>query len=144
MLQICVTFLSQFPYMKNVLFLTILLSCCTIFTVTQTQAQVKQAPLSNIEGNANSITSKLKTALSLTEEQQPKILTLVTNFLQQRATILSLNGTNQKTYDTKLNSFHNGFNRKLKTILTPEQFAKFPELKPPTADMTNVLAQLFY
>jgi len=130
--------------MKNTLFLAILLLCCATSFTTTSYAQVQQAPLSNIEGNANSITSKLKTALSLTEEQQTKILALVTNFLQQRATILPLNSSNQKAYDTKLKSFHNGFNRKLKTILTPEQFAKFPELKPATNDMTNVLTQLYY
>jgi uncharacterized protein YehS (DUF1456 family) len=130
--------------MKNVLLFSLLLLAGLIFVFSNGRAQVPQAPLSNIEGNANSITSKLKTALSLTEAQQPKILNTVTNFLQQRATILSLNNSNPKAYDTKLRSFQNGFQRKLKTILMPEQFTGFQELKPVNNDMTNVLSQLYY
>lgn len=128
--------------MKNVLFS--LLLPALIFVSFPTQAQMQQAPLSNIEGNAQSITGKLKTALTLTEAQQPKILSTVTNFLQQKANILSLNNSNPKAYDIKLKSFQNGFQRKLKTILTPEQFTGFLELKPVNNDMTNVLSQLFY
>ncbi|SDE90401.1 hypothetical protein [Chitinophaga filiformis] len=130
--------------MKKTLRISLLLLTVLTFVFSVSQAQVKQEPLSNIEGNAQSITNKLKAALTLTEAQQPKILSAVTNFLQQRATILSLNNSNPKAYDTKLKSFHNGFQRKLKTILTPEQFTGFQELKPVNNDMTNVLAQLFY
>ncbi len=130
--------------MKNTLLLSLLLLTGLTFVSSASHAQLQQAPLSNIEGNARSITSKLKTALTLTEEQQPKILTVVTNFLEQRSTILPLNNSNPKAYDTKLKSFHNSFDRKLKTVLTPEQFTGFRELKPATNDMTNVLSQLFY
>ena len=130
--------------MKNTLRISLLLLTVLTFVFSGSQAQVKQEPLSNIEGNAQSITNKLKAALTLTEAQQPKILSAVTNFLQQRATILSLNNSNQKAYDTKLKSFQNGFQRKLKAILTPEQFTGFLELKPVNNDMTNVLSQLYY
>jgi Spy/CpxP family protein refolding chaperone len=130
--------------MKNILFISLLLLTGSTFIFSPGHAQLQQAPLSNIEGNARSITSKLKTALTLTEEQQPKILTAVTNFLEQRSTILPMNNSNPKAYKTKLKSFQNGFNRKLKTILTPEQFTGFQELKPVNNDMTNVLSQLFY
>jgi len=130
--------------MKNALLFSLLLLTGLTSIVFNSQAQVQQAPLSNIEGNAQSITGKLKAALTLTEAQQPKILNTVTNFLQQRANILSLNNSNPKAYDTKLKSFQNGFQRKLKTILTPEQFTGFQELKPVNNDMTNVLSQLFY
>lgn len=130
--------------MKNTLFLSLLLITGVLFTPSPSKAQLQQAPLSNIEGNAQSITGKLKTALTLTEAQQPKILSTVTNFLQQKANILSLNNSNPKAYDIKLKSFQNGFQRKLKTILTPEQFTGFLELKPVNNDMTNVLSQLFY
>lgn len=130
--------------MKNTLLLSLLLLTGLTFVSSLSHAQLQQAPLSNIEGNAQSITSKLKTALTLTEAQQPKILNAVTNFLQQRATILSMNNSNPKAYETKLKSFQNGFQRKLKAVLTPEQFTGFLELKPVNNDMTNVLAQLFY
>jgi hypothetical protein len=130
--------------MKNVFLFSLLLLAGLPFVFSNSQAQVQQAPLSNIEGNAQSITNKLKAALTLTEAQQPKILNAVTNFLQQRATILPMNNSNPKVYDTKLKSFHNGLQRKLKTILTPEQFTGFLQMKPVNNDMTNVLSQLFY
>lgn len=130
--------------MKNTLLLSLLLLTSSTFISSAGYAQLQQAPLSNIEGNARSITSKLKTALTLTEAQEPKILNAVTNFLQQRSTILPMNNSNPKAYDTKLKSFQNGFYRKLKAILTPEQFTGFQELKPVNNDMTNVLSQLFY
>lgn len=130
--------------MKNTLFIALLLLTGLTFVFSSSHAQLQQAPLSNIEGNARSITGKLKTALTLTEEQQPKILSAVTNFLEQRAAILPMNNSNPKAYNTKLKSFQNSFNRKLKTILTPEQFTDFSELKPVNNDATNVLSQLFY
>jgi predicted RNA methylase len=105
---------------------------------------MQQAPISNIEGNAKSIISKLKNAISLTEEQQPKILDAVMNFLQQRSSILPLNNSNPKVYNTKLKGYQTGLQRKLKSTLTPEQFTGFLELKPVNNDMTNVLSQLFY
>lgn len=123
--------------MKNIF----LLLCFSLFLLPVTYAQ---APLSNLEGNASSISSKLGAALSLTDVQKPKILDVVTAFLKQRANILPLARDNEKAYDTKLNSFHNGFYRKLKAILKPEQYEQFLQLKPPTNDGTNVLSQLFY
>jgi hypothetical protein len=103
-----------------------------------------QAPMQNIEGNANAIVSKLNTALALTDVQKPKLLDGITAFLNQRALILPLANDNPKTYDTKLKSMHNGFYRKVKSILTPDQYTKFMELKPADNDKVNVLSQLFY
>lgn len=103
-----------------------------------------QAPMQNIEGNVNAIVSKLNTALTLTEVQKTKLPDVITAFLNQRSLILPLAGSNAKTYDTKLNSLHNGFYRKLKSILTPDQYTRFLELKPVDNDTINVLSQLFY
>lgn len=119
----------------------LLLLCFSLLLLPGSYAQ---APLSNIEGNASSITSKLGTTLSLTDVQKPKILDAVTAFLKQRANILPLARNNPKGYDTKLNSFHNSFYRKVKNILTPEQYDQFMQSKPPGNDGTNVLSQLFY
>jgi hypothetical protein len=130
--------------MKNTLLLSLMLGILFTISLPKAAAQLQQAPLTNIEGNVNSIVSKLKTALSLTTTQQPKLQTAVTAFLQQRSNILPLANSNPKAYDTKLNSIHNGFNRKLKSILTPEQFTGLQELKPTENDNTNVLSQLFY
>lgn len=129
--------------MKNVILLLLLVTGLG-FISSVSYAQIRTAPLSNIEGNAQSITSKLKGALNLTEAQQPKILNAVTYFLQQRAAVASLGNSNPKAYDTKFKSLQNGLQRKLKAILTQEQFTGFLELKPVNNDMTNVLSQLFY
>lgn len=130
--------------MKHILLSSLLLLSGGSFMPATSQAQMQQAPLSNIEGNAKSITSKLKSALSLTDVQQPKIQDAVMNFLQQRSTILSLNNSNPKAYGTKLKGYQTSFQRKLKNTLTPEQFTGFLELKPVNNDMTNVLSQLYY
>jgi hypothetical protein len=104
----------------------------------------QDAPLQNLEGNANSITNKLTKALTLNATQQPKVLNIVTEFLKQRAEILPVANSNPKAYETKMNSLHNGLNRKLKTTLTAEQLAGFEKLKPAEDDKTDVLTQLFY
>jgi hypothetical protein len=109
-----------------------------------TQQSFAQAPMQNIEGNVNAIVSKLNTALTLTDVQKTKLPESITAFLNQRSLILPLAGSNPKTYDTKLNSMHNGFYRKLKSILTADQYAKFLTLKPADNDATNVLSQLYY
>jgi hypothetical protein len=118
--------------------ITALLLC--IFTTKS----VAQAPMQNVAGNVNAIMSKLNTALTLTDVQKAKLPEVITAFINQRALILPLAGSNPKTYDTKLNSMHNGFYRKLKSILTADQYAGFLQLKPVDNDTTNVLSQLFY
>ena len=114
------------------------------FMIITAQRSLAQAPMQNIEGNVNAILSKLNTALTLTDVQKTKLPDVITAFLNQRALILPLANSNAKTYDTKLKSLHNGFYRKLKTILTAEQYARFLELKPTDNDTTNVLSQLYY
>jgi hypothetical protein len=103
-----------------------------------------QAPMQNIEGNVNAIVSKLNTALTLTDVQKPKLSESVSAFLNQRALILPLANDNPKAYDTKLKSMHNGFYRKVKSILTVDQYAQFLALKPVENDKLNVLSQLYY
>lgn len=114
------------------------------FMIITAQRSMAQAPMQNIEGNVNAIVSKLNTALTLTDVQKNKLPDVITAFLNQRALILPLSNSNAKTYDTKLKSLHNGFYRKLKTILTADQYARFLELKPVDNDTTNVLSQLYY
>ena len=114
------------------------------FMIITAQRSLAQAPMQNIEGNVNAILSKLNAALTLTDVQKTKLPDVITAFLNQRTLILPLANSNAKTYDTKLKSLHNGFYRKLKTILTAEQYARFLELKPTDNDTTNVLSQLYY
>jgi hypothetical protein len=117
---------------------------CIFAIITPVQQPFAQAPMQNIEGNVNAIVSKLNTALTLTDVQKTKLPEAITAFLNQRSLILPLAGSNPKTYDTKLNSMHNGFYRKLKSILTADQYARFLALKPTDNDTTNVLSQLYY
>ncbi|SFD13270.1 hypothetical protein SAMN05518672_101636 [Chitinophaga sp. CF118] len=128
--------------MKNMWISAVIL--CLFAVLAPVQRSLAQAPMQNIEGNVNAIMSKLNTALTLTDIQKPKISTGITTFLNQRALILPPANSNPKAYDTKLNSMHNGFYRKLKSILTEDQYTSFLQLKPTENDATNVLSQLFY
>ncbi|SHK89795.1 hypothetical protein SAMN05444266_101519 [Chitinophaga jiangningensis] len=119
---------------------TLLLLIFGVFFM-QTQAQ---NPTINIEGTSASIVSKLGKSLVLTDQQQPKLLTLVTNYLQQKSNIQALKGSNEKAYQTKLNSMQNGLNNKLKALLGTEQFNNYLSLKPAAPDATNVLTYLYY
>lgn len=114
------------------------------FLIITAERSLAQAPMQNIEGNVNAIMSKLNTALTLTDVQKTKLPDVITAFLNQRALILPLANSNAKTYDTKLNSMHNGFYRRLKNLLTADQYTRFLQLKPVNNDTTNVLSQLFY
>ena len=88
--------------------------------------------------------SKLNPALSLTKEQQPKVLTAVTEFLKGKSEILNLAKSNKTQYSSKLGELTNGLLAKLKTVLTAAQYTKLLGLKPSTNNATNVLSQLFY
>lgn len=121
------------------IWLSALLLCMIAFT-----RGFAQAPMQNIEGNANAIVSKLNTALTFTDVQKEKIPAVITAFLNQRSLILPLAGSNPKAYDSKLKSMHNGFYRKMKSLLTEEQNNKFLALKPAENDNLNVLSQLYY
>ncbi|NIG53180.1 hypothetical protein [Chitinophaga sp. Cy-1792] len=107
-------------------------------------AAAQQNPTMNIEGTASSIIGKLDKSIQLNEVQKPKLLTVVTNYLQQKSNLQSLQVTNEKAYKTKINSMQNGLHTRLKTILSDTQYASFLDLKPKAPDATNVLTQLYY
>ncbi|NLR64092.1 hypothetical protein HGH92_07225 [Chitinophaga varians] len=130
--------------MKKVFLLLMLAAvvCCTVNAAAN--FSLSQAPTMNVDGTANSIVSKLDKSLFLTDQQKPKLLTIVTSYLQQKINIQSLQQTNQKAYTTKLNSMQNGLHNRLKPLLTLTQYTEFMGLKPKTFDETNVLSQLYY
>ncbi|MBC9913608.1 hypothetical protein [Chitinophaga varians] len=130
--------------MKKVFFL-LMLAAVVCYTVNAAaNFGLSQAPTMNVDGTANSIVSKLDKSLFLTEQQKPKLLTIVTSYLQQKINILPLQQSNQKAYTTKLNSMQNGLHNRLKPLLTLTQYTEFMGLKPKTFDETNVLSQLYY
>ncbi len=98
----------------------------------------------DVNSLSSGIMSKLTTALTLTKTQKPQVLEIVTNFLQQKSSILSLATTNKTKYATKFAKLTSTLNSKLKTVLTAAQLSKFSSLKPETNTASNVLSQLFY
>lgn len=92
----------------------------------------------------NQVMSQLTTKLALNGDQKTKVLTLVTNFLDQKAGIIALAKTNNNKYVAQLAKLTEKLNAGLKTALTAQQFSKFLALKPKTNDAGNILSQLFY
>lgn len=98
----------------------------------------------DVNSLSSGVMSKLTSALALTSAQKPKVLEAVTNFFQQKSSILDLAKTNKTEYASKLGGLTTGLQSKLKTVLTVAQFSKFLNLKPQTNTPTNVMSQLFY
>lgn len=141
--------------MKKILLIPVL----SIGLIISANAQISTASLKNAAQKATSaaattglnvsdlstqLMSKLNPALSLTKEQQPKVLTAVTEFLKGKSEILNLAKSNKTQYSSKLGELTNGLLAKLKTVLTAAQYTKLLGLKPSTNNATNVLSQLFY
>ncbi|NSL88548.1 hypothetical protein [Chitinophaga solisilvae] len=124
--------------MKKLITLLLAALCCFAYIARS------QAPTINIEGTAASIVSKLDKSLFLTDRQKPRMLTIVTGYLQQKNNIRPLQLSNEKAYHTKLNSMQNGLHTRLKPLLTLTQYTEFLALKPKAFDETNVLSQLYY
>lgn len=137
----------------------LLISITSIGIIFSANAQISNSTLKNVAQKATSaatsaglnvsdissqLMSKLNPALSLTKEQQPKVLTAVTEFLKGKSEILNLATTNKSKYSSKLGELSNGLLSKLKTVLTASQYTKLLGLKPSTNNATNVLSQLFY
>ena len=98
----------------------------------------------DINSVSEKVMTKLTTALNLTKEQQPKVLSTVTNFLKSKSEILPLATSDKSKYTTQLNALTSNLTSKLKPVLTTAQHTKFLGLKPTANTATNVLSQLFY
>lgn len=131
----------------------------TIGLVFGTNAQISTGSLQNAAKKATTVTaasgfdvksltsgimSKLNTKLKLTDAQKTKVLTVVTNFLQDKSGIIALAKTNKNQYIAKAATLTESLSKKLKPILTAAQYTQFLGLKPATNDPANVLSQLFY
>lgn len=117
---------------------------CCILSFSVPSISYAQAPMANVEGNANAIVGKLAKSLSLKEDQQVKLKGFIAEFIAQRNTVVAETAANPKAYDAKIKSMHNGFYKKIKNALTAEQYALFLQQKPAENDPTNVLSQLYY
>ncbi|MEA4850837.1 MAG: hypothetical protein VB126_05205 [Paludibacter sp.] len=113
-------------------------------SLKNTAKKVSTATGLDVNAVSEKIMSKLTTALTLTKDQQPKVLATVTNFLKSKSEILALAGSDKSKYNTQLNALTTDLTSKLKPILSATQYTKFLGLKPITNTATNVLSQLFY
>ena len=113
-------------------------------SLKNTAKKVSTATGLDVNSVSEKIMSKLTTALTLTKDQQPKVLATVTNFLKSKSEILALAGSDKSKYNTQLNALTTNLTSKLKPILSATQYTKFLGLKPTTNTATNVLSQLFY
>ena len=113
-------------------------------SLKNTAKKVSTAAGLDVNAVSEQIMSKLTTALNLTKEQQPKVLSAVTNFLNSKSEILPLAASDKSKYTTQLNTLTSNLTSKLKPILTAAQYTKFLGLKPTTNTASNVLSQLFY
>lgn len=98
----------------------------------------------DVKSLSSSVMAKLNTALTLTKVQEPKVTTLVTDFLTKKSDILALAKTDKAQYQEKLTELTTTLTTKLKKVLTAEQLAKFTSLKPAKKTTKDVLSQLFY
>lgn len=98
----------------------------------------------DVKSLSTSIMTKLNTALTLTKVQEPKVTTLVTDFLTKKSDILALAKTDKAQYQEKLTELTTTLTTKLKKVLTAEQLTKFTSLKPAKKTTKDVLSQLFY
>jgi len=98
----------------------------------------------DVKSLSSSVMTKLNTALTLTKVQEPKVTTLVTDFLTKKSDILALAKTDKAQYQEKLTELTTTLTTKLKKVLTAEQLTKFASLKPAKKTTKDVLSQLFY
>ena len=113
-------------------------------SLKNTAKKVSTATGLDVNAVSEKIMSKLTTALTLTKDQQPKVLATVTNFLKSKSEILALAGSDKSKYNTQLNALTTDLTSKLKPILSASQYTKFLGLNPTTNTASNVLSQLFY
>jgi len=133
----------------------ILLAFATISTTTLKAQSVLQSatqagklagvlPIGDITETANSIMGVLKPKLSLTEKQSPKVIEIVTNFLQAKSGIIDSAKTNPAAYVSQFGEIKDKLQSSLKAAITASQFKSMLALKPKTSSSSNVLSHLFY
>jgi hypothetical protein len=98
--------------------------------------------------DVNSLTSgimgKLSSALALTAAQKPKVASVITEYLSQKAQFIAKQKTSPAEYTQRQMGIFQGVKSKLAGILVKKQMNKFLGLKPVTNDPANVLSQLFF
>lgn len=115
----------------------------SVKSAATTAASVATASGIDVKSASANVMTKLVSSLNLTNAQKPKVLAIVTSFLQNKSTISGLLKTDKTQYDSKLTSLKSELTTKLKGALTAEQITKFLSLKSAKTSTTDALSQLF-
>jgi hypothetical protein len=102
------------------------------------------APQFDVNSLTSGIMGKLSSALALTATQKPKVASVITEYLSQKAQFIAKQKTSPAEYTQRQMGIFQGVKSKLAGILVKNQMNKFLGLKPATNDPANVLSQLFY
>ena len=123
-----------------------IVAMCNAQIPSSLQGAVNKATTAVATGSkttTDQIMSKLTGALSLSADQKTQVTTAVNNFVNQKLNLQTLSATKKTEYAAKLTTLKSDLSTKLKSVVTPAQFAKFQSLKPAATDTNNVLSQLF-
>ncbi|GAB2695105.1 hypothetical protein GCM10011495_09030 [Hymenobacter frigidus] len=122
--------------MKKTLFLLAALALTTVGTsfaqttpaTTSMVKARKQAPKSPTQ-KADRHAGKMAKELGLTADQEAKVEQLLLSRQQESAALKTKYGTNKKAGRPEMKAAHERYEAQMKTILTPEQFAKLGQMK---------------
>lgn len=98
--------------------------------------------ITNVQQTANSIAGELTGRLGLNPATTPKLIPLLSKYLQQKSLINSLATGNKEEYQAKFTSLQAALFNQLRGMLGPDKFALFQKLQS-SAKNTNA-AHLFY
>ena len=121
--------------MKKLLFLIAALGLATAGTsFAQTApaarpAQAPQHPPRDPDKMADHRAGKMAKTLGLSPDQEAKVEQLLLARQQETAALKAKYGTDRKAGRAEMKAAHERYQAQLKTILTPEQFAKFDQMK---------------
>jgi hypothetical protein len=98
--------------------------------------------ITNVQQTANSIAGELTGRLGLNPMITPKLLPLLSKYLQQKSLINSLATSNKEEYQAKFKALQTALFDQLRGVMGPDKFALFQKLQS-SAKNTNA-AHLFY
>lgn len=111
----------------NVFKKTAFIAALFLGVTVSVSAQQKDSTLRSPEARAKALTDKMKTELSLTDEQYSKVYDINLKYAQKNRTALKTDGSRMQ----KARTFRAGSKEKdteLKEVLTPEQVEKYNKL----------------
>ena len=105
---------------------SIVSAVCFAFLVMFSAAAIAQDK--NPEEKAKMISDKMKTELTLSDEQYQKIQAINLDFVTKKSEIKK-EGEDKAAWEEKMKPVKEEYARALKDVLTPEQFTKYESMK---------------